>query len=112
MLGYSALDFPGCCLRCYDCSDKCNPLQLTGEMVSRSDRRVIDTTTTVSTSSSQYGNGDEGCAEEDVEEDPHKGEDRDTSQKECEDHGETSVDNGSAGHALNSLLPFRDGAMA
>lgn len=64
------------------------------------------------TSSSQNGDGDEGCAEEDVQENGQEGEDCDASKEKCEDYGKPSVDDGSARQALNCLFPFWDRIMA
>ncbi len=104
--------FVAACSRCYDCSDESHPLQLARDMISRSYGRVVDTSALVDTSSSQNGNGDEGSAEEDVEEDGQEGEDSDASKEERKDYGESGINNGSAGDAFNCLLPFRDGIMA
>jgi len=109
---YSLMDFRDCSLRCDDRSDESHPLQLAREMIVRPNGRVIDTGAFVSTSPSQNGDGDEGSAKQDVKEDSEEGEECDSSEEACENYSECGINDGSAGHALNCLLPCRDRLMA
>lgn len=83
-------------LRCDNSNDEGHPFQLTREMLTGSNGRIVDTRAAVNAAPGEDGNGNEASAKQDVEDKAEEGEDGDASEEESEDNGETSVNDSSA----------------
>lgn len=79
--------------------------------MSISDWRGIVSSTTTPALSGENGNGDKAASEYEVEEYAKERKESNPPQKARQDNGECCVDDGTAGHTLNCLLPSWNGSV-
>lgn len=85
------------------------PLQLAGNMVSRTNRRVVGGAAGILATTSQNCNGDHASTEADVKDDCDQSEEGNAAEEAREENGENCVEHSCPRYPLDGLLPLRNG---